>query len=196
MPHIMREVRVKSDVYVKNIFVYYCWYAIYWKELEYLSYFVYMEKVDKREWKLLYAIVAAVGIICLLPSSNLMREKKDDSLIQWSAVTEVVEQMDGTTTVLMDADLCMLYYFPCHAIGAKVYPVMNDIDSTLSMIGKKGQPVLYLTHDAPEGLNNRKILYRQKYSSSQDDGLIRNRLGLPKDFQAYSEFYITLAIYD
>ncbi len=172
---------------------YYYYYARYL--MPYLSVvlvlFAYI--IDRKKAKI-FSAAAVLGILCLLPASNLIREKKDDSMIQWSGITDVLNRVEDYATVFIDPDLMSLYYFPCKAAGAQVYPVMEDVDTTKALLGMENEEIVYLTDDVDDEVSSSRILYRKEFYHSEDEVNETGVLGFPKDFRGCWAFYVTLCL--
>lgn len=173
---------------------YYYYYGRYL--VPYLSIIVlfFVSLVRNKKWKLQF-LPLIMGSVILLPFAGVLLVNQDDSRMEWKTLGEVMEAADDAQVILLDSDLMQLFYFPLKAVsGAKVYPVMNELDTTLQSIPSSEGRTLYLSKNTAKDNDSwMRILYRNE-TYSEEDGLnhVSRLLGLVTDIAVESQYGITV----
>ena len=154
--------------------------------------FAYLFKDKNRD---MGYILPLVGFLILLPFANVLRENQDDSKIEWSVFSDVIETAESAQVVLLDSDLMRLFYFPLRSsTGAKVYPVKDDLETTIAQVPQEGDHYLYITNESVEEENLwLRTLYRNRTYFQEDD--LNNTsewLGLVTDISYKGEYGIAV----
>lgn len=155
-------------------------------------FFAYL--VKNKNWKMQF-LPSIMGVVILLPFASVLYLNQDDSRMEWETLGEVMETADDAQVILLDSDLMQLFYFPLKAVsGAKVYPVMNELDTTLQSIPSSEGRTLYLSKNTAKDNDSwMRILYRNE-TYSEEDGLnhVSHLLGLVTDIAVESQYGITV----
>lgn len=172
---------------------YYYYYGRYLAPYLCIIVVFYAYLVAEKKW--IWKVFAMLGVMFLVPFSNVLRVNQDDSRIEWSAIADIIKQINYTgeiqntsNVVLLDKDLLEYFYFPLKAVtGAKVYPVWNDnISDTIDNIPINDSQIYYFEKDVAErnveGKECYKLLYKDRFSGEEDDLTKTSRIfGLPID---------------
>ena len=129
--------------------------------------FAYLMK-DKRRY--IASMLSLIGILVLLPFANVLRVNQDDSIVEWSVLSDVIETVKGAHTVFVDTDLMHLFYFPVRAsLDGNVYPVKDDLNTTLCQVPLR-ENCLYITKN-PSAEDNcwLRNLYRNTTYFQEDN---------------------------
>lgn len=137
-----------------------------------------------------------LGILILFPYANTLRINQDDSRMEWDVLEEVIECVEESDCVLVDADLSRMLYFPLKAAtGIKVYPVMETIDETLEYIPNKNrQRCIYISKNEVESSNSwTKLAYRNRSKFQEEDNHYLSAVtGLPTEINYKGEYGISV----
>lgn len=108
--------------------------------------FAYCMK-DKKQKVL--RLLPLLGIFILIPFANVLRTSQDDSRLEWSVLSDVIESAEGANTILLDSDLMWAFYHPLRAsTGGKVYPVKDNLIETVNQIPSAEGGCLYIAKNS------------------------------------------------
>lgn len=133
-----------------------------------------------------------VGSLCfILPYDNLLAQKKDDTIMQWNVLNDVIDSANEGDCYIVDDIYASTCWFPLKNISkADVYPVIGDVNDQLSKMKSKYKNVYYLT-DMPVTYDKEplyRVIYKNKVYSSLDDNCTKGKvLPLPTDFLKFED---------
>lgn len=100
-----------------------------------LTYAIFIKKEnEKQRW--FHYLIPIIGLCCMLPFSLVVRNQQDDTHLQWRTLTGLMSHVNEGDTVLIEpGEMMRIFYYPLRSIGAKCYPIQDDIEHTILCAG-------------------------------------------------------------
>ena len=117
-------------------------------------------------------VLPVLGVCVMLPFSNVVRTNQDDTNLQWSTLSDMINNVKAGDIVLMDQNEMWYYYYPMRSIGVLVYPVMDNFETTLNKasINPENDNIYYISEDRSYEDDWRyEIVYESKSKYQLDD---------------------------
>lgn len=167
---------------------YYYYYSRYL--MPYLSIIIILFSMLMAKRKTYYAFIM-IGLLILTPYTMVVKNRQDDTHIQWDTFVTVLEEIGTADTVILDTDLMRIFYFPIRTVrNINVYPVYESLEKTLNYVD--GKNVVYISDDVEENLNPWLSVKYRDYAEIKLDSNFDGRniiLGLPEAEAVKTEVY-------
>lgn len=148
-------------------------------------------KVTARILQGIAICLPALGICFMLPFSNVIRLNQDDTNMQWSNLSDMMDHVRAGDVVLMDQNEMWFFFYPMRSKGVLVYPVLGDFETTLKKaeINSNSQNLYYISENRTYEDDWRyEVVYESKSKYQLDDQMhYVEYLRLPTEFAQKGE---------
>ncbi len=152
------------------------------------------KEVNRVRDKILFwssAVLPVLGICFMMPFSNVLRTNQDDTNMQWSTLSDMMNHVEAGDVVLMDQNEMWYFFYPMRSKGALVYPVMGEFETTLKKaeIDKNSQNLYYISENRSlEDDWRYEVAYESRSGYQLDDQMhYVEYLRLPTEFAQKGE---------
>lgn len=132
-----------------------------------------------------------LGTCFMLPFSNVIRKNQDDTNMQWSTLSDMIDNVGSGDVILLDQNEMWYFFYPVRSKGALVYPVMDDFETTLEKaeINANSQNLYYISENRfYEDDWRYEVMYESKSKYQLDDQMhYVEYLRLPTEFAQKGE---------
>ena len=136
-------------------------------------------------------ILPILGICFMLPFSNVMCQNQDDTNMQWSTLSDMMNHVKEGDIVFIDQNEMWYFFYPMRSKGALVYPVMGDFETTMEKaeIDSNSTNLYYITENRSYEDDWRyEVVYESKSKYQLDDQMhYVEYLRLPTEFAQKGE---------
>ncbi len=146
-------------------------------------------EIDKTKDKIIFGIslgLPVLGICLMLPFSNIIRMNQDDTNLQWTTLSDMLDNVTTGDIVLMDQNEMWYFFYPMRSKGVLVYPVLDDFETTLERaeIDVNSQNLYYISENRSYEDDWRyEVIYESKSKYQLDDQMhYVEYLRLPTEF--------------